>query len=178
MGRSRIMVASKASRTERAPTAVRHASSAVMAASSSPPTASSVRLTRRGDFWVKKSTMMFAPRYWHQGRHSEMHSAMPNCVSSTSPGIGRVSVARRTTLATTISATAPATRPPAIANHQASLARVRNISASSLLVLHEQVLGVLQHLLAVHAALAHVGHPLVVQRRGGLDPDVGLGGGQ
>ena len=28
----------------------------------------------RAAFWVKKSTMMFAPCSWHHGRHSEMHT--------------------------------------------------------------------------------------------------------
>jgi hypothetical protein len=88
MGSDRIIEVSKASRTATAPTALRQASSAHMAASSSAPMPSSHCRRRGGSFWVKKSTMMLAPRSWHQGSDSEMASAMPNCVSSTSPGIG------------------------------------------------------------------------------------------
>ncbi len=74
--------------TARAPAVVRQASKPTITASSRAPTASSRRWVRSVVRWVKKSTMMFALLSWHQGRHSEMHSAMPNCVSSTSPPIG------------------------------------------------------------------------------------------
>jgi hypothetical protein len=66
--------------------------------------------------------MMLLPCSWHQGRHNEMQKAMPSCVNSTSPWIGVATVARPTMLATTISATSAAAKPPATANHQASRA--------------------------------------------------------
>jgi hypothetical protein len=106
--------------TATAPTLVRQASSAHISASSKAPMPSSQRKRRAGSRWVKKSTMMLAPRNCAQGRHKEMHSAMPNCVSSTSPWIGRVVSARLTTLVVVINATNTAASAPASAKACAS----------------------------------------------------------
>ena len=103
-----------------APTAVRQASSPTIAANSSAPNASSTPRVRSRACWVKKSTMMLLPCSWAHGRHSAMASAVPNCVSSTSPWIGNDVMARPVTLVTTSSATMLAASPPAMANQRAS----------------------------------------------------------
>src|SRR5688500_9845076 len=135
---------------------------------------------------------------------------MPNCVSSTSPSIGRPPRARPATLVAVMIPVASATAAPHSAKNSAvrrstksieelhliaSTATVRarqtgagtapvrrcrrqagSVRGRSVLVFGQQVASVLQQRLAVEAALVHVGHPLAVDRRGGLDPVVGLGG--
>ena len=176
---------SSRSRRPRAPPArrraVRQASSAHMAASSSAPMRVEQRLRgARASFWVKKSTMMLAPCSWHHGRHSEMASAMPNCVSSTSPGIGlrdrraRDDADHRHQRHDAGDQPAGQREPQRDAPQQHRLGqrsrrRQRLARAACglahLLVLRQQVARVLQHRLPLAPALVHVGDPLVVQRR-------------
>ena len=126
---------------------------------------------RRAASWVKKSTMMLPPCSWHHGRHSEIASAMPNCVSSTSPWIGRVDqrAPRRRWSARSSPEHAghaprrPGRRPrarrrssvsmgrPSLGTDSAGLEAGARVDRAirSLLVLDQQVARVLQHLLAV-----------------------------
>ena len=171
-----------------------------IAASSSVPTPSSSAAVRCGSLSVKKSTMMLPLCSWHQGRHSEIASAMPNCISSTSPRdrlrhrgprgdadhrqqrqhAGRAPTGdgepQRDALEQGMHAPSPISCNESGCEKGAHSGRVVRRLAPSLLVLDQQVARVLQHLLARQAALVHVGDQLVVQRRGGLDPVVELAG--
>ena len=64
------------------PVAVRQASRMNMAASSSAPKRSSRALTAEDARAVKKSTMMFWRRNWHQGMNSAMAAPAATAVSS------------------------------------------------------------------------------------------------
>ena len=149
--------------------------------------ASSARWRARRRRWVKKSTMMLAPCSWHQGRHSEMASAMPNCVSSTSPGIGlrsqrahgdaghrhqrhrRRRPPRRP--ARTRSGQAPQQRPRIDGSRRGA----RRAPAAYFLYFASSSRASCSIALPLAAALVHVGDPVVVQRRRGLDPVVEFG---
>ncbi len=84
------------------------------------PTASSRRDRAGLRCWVKKSTMMLARRHWHQGRPSEIATAINIWVISTSPGTGLDHRARAATLHTTIIAHSMATSAPSQAQATAS----------------------------------------------------------